>query len=235
MRPANPGLRHGVPAAPGAGRCPRRLPVVAALLVALLAATASPVRAQTAERIRNAAADAIRRLDLQTELDADPDPELPRFRIEVPEPLLWIVLIGGVAALLYHLRDVIPLWRFPGDDQWEVSGAAGGEAAAPAAVIGAADELARQGRFVEAMHVLLLQALAELRRRLDEPFADSLTSREILRRVPLSDRGRRSLRELVTRVEWTYFGDYPAVEADYAACRDSFDDLAQALRGDGRA
>ena len=43
----------------------------------------------------------------------------------------------------------------------------------PEVVLGAADELAAQGRFVEAMHVLLLQALADIRRRLDEEFADS--------------------------------------------------------------
>jgi hypothetical protein len=211
----------------------RRLPAIAALLVAVLASP--PLRAQTAEQVRSAAADAIRRLDLQTELD--PAPEPPRLRIEVPEWVLWIVLAGGAAVLLYHLRDVIPLWRLSRGDHWDEGHgeAAGGAGRAPAAVIGAADELARQGRFVEAMHVLLLQALAELRGRLDEPFADSLTSREILRRVPLSDRVRKSLRELVTRVEWTYFGDYPAAEADYLACRSSFNDLAQAPRGDRRA
>jgi len=208
-----------------------RLPVIATLLVL----TSPPLRAQTAEQIQNAAAEAIRRLDLQTELD--PASEPPRFRIEVPEPVLWIMLVAGAAVLLYHLRDVIPLWRFSRRDRLDEGAgeAAGGAARAPAAVIGAADELARQGRFVEAMHVLLLQALAELRERLDEPIADSLTSREILRRVPLSDRVRKSLRELVTRVEWTYFGDYPAAQADYLACRNSFNELAQAPRGDRRA
>lgn len=232
MRPPVAGTL-GLAVAPSGGV--RRLPVVAVVLVAL-AWSPSP-RAQTADQIRDAATEAIRRLDLQTELPKDPTPEEPPFRLHVPEPFLWIALIGGAAALLYHLRDVIPLWRFPRDDQWEggPGDAAGGTPQAAAAVMGAADELARQGRFVEAMHVLLLQALAELRRRLDEPFADSLTSREILRRVALSDRGRNSLRDLVARVEWTYFGAYPAAQADYAACRDSYDELTQALRRDGRA
>jgi hypothetical protein len=95
----------------------------------------------------------------------------------------------------------------------------------------AADELAQQGRFVDAMHVLLLQGLADIRRHLDEQFADSLTSREILRSTKLSDQGRVSLRDIITRVEWTYFGEHPAGSSDYAACRDSFNALARALHG----
>ena len=74
----------------------------------------------------------------------------------------------------------------------------------------AADELAAQGHFVEAMHVLLLQALADIRRRLREEFADSMTSREILRSKHLSDDLRGPLREVVNRVEVTYFGEQPA-------------------------
>jgi hypothetical protein len=95
----------------------------------------------------------------------------------------------------------------------------------------AADELAQQGRFVDAMHVLLLQGLADIRRHLDEQFADSLTSREILRSTKLSDQGRVSLRDIISRVEWTYFGEHPAGSSDYAACRDSFNALARALHG----
>ena len=99
----------------------------------------------------------------------------------------------------------------------------------PEVVLGAADELAAQGRFVEAMHVLLLQALAEIRRRLDEEFADSMTSREILYSKRLSDALRRPLREVVARVEWSYFGEHPAAREDYVACRASFGALTQAL------
>jgi hypothetical protein len=111
----------------------------------------------------------------------------------------------------------------------------GGKAGSPAAALGAADEFAAQGRFVEAMHVLLLQGLAAIRAGLDEEFADSLTSREILRRARLSDPGRASLRDIVNRVEWTYFGQYPAALADYQACRASFNTLTQALHGDAPA
>ena len=105
----------------------------------------------------------------------------------------------------------------------------------PALVLAAADELAGEGRYAEAMHVLLLRGLADIRARLDEPFADSLTSREILRSTRLPDKARDSLRDVVGRVEWTYFGEYPAGQQDYAACRTSFNALERALHGSAAA
>ena len=96
-------------------------------------------------------------------------------------------------------------------------------------MLDAADELAAQGRFVEAMHVLLLQALADIRKRLQEEFADSMTSREILRSRQVSDALRRPLRDVINRVEWTYFGGHPAARDDYLACRTSFSTLVAAL------
>src|SRR5262249_22749822 len=91
------------------------------------------------------------------------------------------------------------------------------------------DDLARDGHYVEAMHSLLLSALAEVRRRLGEHFADSLTSREILRNAKLPNDGRASLRDLITRVELSYFGTYPAAQQDYLACRQSFELLLRSL------
>jgi hypothetical protein len=187
--------------------------------------------AQTPEDIEKAAQQAIRKLDLQTELPRGA--ELPRFSIKLPGEVLWVIIAIALGILLYTFRDMIPILRARQGGAW------GGDeptpeeikARAPAAVLGAADELAAAGRFVEAMHVLLLQSLAEIRARLDEQFADSLTSREILRSTKLSDTGRSSLRDIVHRVEWTYFGEHPADKFDYDACRASFNALAQALHG----
>ena len=67
------------------------------------------------------------------------------------------------------------------------------------------------------------------------PSPNSLTSREILRSTRLPERARDSLRDVVGRVEWTYFGEYPAGQEDYAACRVSFNALEQALHGSAAA
>lgn len=93
-----------------------------------------------------------------------------------------------------------------------------------------ADELARQGLFAQAMHVLLLQSVSELRRRLDISIAISLTSREILARLALPPAGRVSLADIVGRVEVCYFGDREPGPDEYAACRSSFQTLTEALR-----
>jgi hypothetical protein len=202
----------------------------AAFLAAIAAGVwASPLAAQASQDAQTLAEQAIHRLDLQTELLRRPEPF--GLKLNLPPEILWVVVIVGVGVLLYAFRDMIPMLRATHGGAWaeDEAGASEMGSRAPEAVLGAADDLAAQGRFVEAMHVLLLQAFAEIRRRLDEQFADSMTSREILRSNRLSDDLRRPLREVVNRVEWTYFGEHPAAQDDYLACRSSFSALTHAL------
>jgi hypothetical protein len=208
----------------------------ALLLAVTLALLTSPLLAQAPPQDPRAAAEqAIRRLDLQTELPRSPE-ETP-WRIPVPREAVWLMAAVGLGLLIYMFSDMLPAWGFArrGSFEGEEEGLAGTVARPPEQVLAAADDLARQGRFVDAMHVLLLQGLADIRRYLGERFADSLTSREILRSTKLSETGRAPLRDIITRVEWTYFGNHPAEREDYAACRASFDALARALHGRGAA
>ncbi len=184
--------------------------------------------------VADAAAAAIRKLDLQREIPHEtqvaPDSAFWDFRL--PPELLW--LLGALALLLvlYVLRDMIPGLRREDADDW-ADAAIGGAQAAPGAgaSLAAADDLAGQGRFVEAMHLLLLYSLTELRRRLRVEFADSLTSREILRAARLPDAGRAALDGIVARVEASYFGDHPAEAIDYQSCRIRFVALRGVLEG----
>jgi hypothetical protein len=210
-----------------AGRGHRRCR--AALVALTLVAAAGPLRAQSPQDVQSAIEQTIRRLDLQTELPREP--EVRPFRIQVPAVVAWLMAAIGVGLLIYMFRDMLPAWGLAARGTWtdESGEAAGTVVKPPEVVLAAADDLARQGRFVDAMHVLLLQGLAAIRRHLGEQFADSLTSREILRSTKLSDDGRVPLRDIITRVEWTYFGNHPAEQADYAACRASFDALARSL------
>jgi hypothetical protein len=204
-----------------------------ALVAAMLFASADgqPLAAQTPQEVQKIAEQAIRKLDLQTTLPSGPEQQF--FTLKLPSEVLWLVIAIAIGVLLYAFRDMIPLLRPGPGGAWTSDETAldGGTARTPAAAVGAADELAAKGRFVEAMHVLLLQGLAAIRARLDEQFADSLTSREILRSTKLSDAGRASLRDIVDRVELTYFGQRPAALPDYVACRASFNALTQTLEG----
>ncbi len=202
---------------------------IGVLLCFVLILAGSPL-AQAPQDPHEAADQAIHRLGLQTDLPRDP--EAISLRIPLPPQLLWVFAAVGVGLLVYMLSDMLPALGFVsrGELAAEEEGGAG-FAKRPEQVLAAADDLAHQGRFVDAMHVLLLQSLADIRRYLGEQHADSLTSREILRSTKLSDAGREPLRDIIARVEWTYFGRHPAEREDYAACRASFDALARALHG----
>jgi hypothetical protein len=206
---------------------PLRRALIAVAVVAAFGIQTASAAAQAERDAQSTAQEAIRRLDLQTEVTREPEP----FRIKLPPELLWVIIAVALGAVLYSFRDMIPLLRARGSESWTESEEIGADIARrdPTVVLAAADELAREGRYAEAMHVLLLRGLADIRARLDEPFADSLTSREILRSTRLPERARDSLRDVVGRVEWTYFGEYPAGQDDYAACRVSFNALEQAL------
>jgi hypothetical protein len=198
---------------------------------------AGPLAAQTAEQAQKAAQDAIRKLDLQTELPQAPPPPASPWHINLPQELVWVVVAIAAGLLLYAFRDVIPTWRQSTSAAWDEGEGGAGDAAtaAPAVVLEAADELAARGRFRDAMHMLLLHGLVHIRERLDLQLSDSLTSREILRNRHLPEGARVSLREVVAQVELTYFGLHPAGASDYAACRQSFNALEAALAAGVRA
>jgi len=213
---------------------PPRADIIRTAVPPLSAGAARPLRVPI-ERIDQAAKDSIRALDLQTEfprLDDPPRKPLP-LRIPVPEWLIWgaVALAALIAVFAARGRLLALLGRRK--EEWETPAAATDETTpAPGAdALAAADAMSREGRFVEAMHFLLLQSLADIREQLRETFADSLTSREILRGARLDPAGRSSLREIIAAVERTYFGGYPARGDDYAACRRNFDALRRTLRG----
>ena len=189
---------------------------------------AAPMRAEPRVDVASAASEAIRRLDLQTELPHDP-PAQPKLHVSLRPELVLLPLIIVVACVIYAFRDQLGRLRLlRRGPEWRADRHESNEDLPAAQVIATtvrADDLAGQGRFVEAMHLLLLQTLADLRQRLGVEFADSLTSREILRHTQLSDPNWILLQDIVARVEWCHFGGYPAALADYVACRQSFDAL----------
>jgi hypothetical protein len=198
----------------------------------------SPVAAQTPADIARAARGLPESMDLQTELPLlNPDAaDEPRdLSTDLVRVLLWTAVIAGAGVLAYYIYEVLPAGAAR-RQRWDqfADGADGAVSGADAAARAAADELAAQGRFVEAMHVLLLQGLDEMRMRLDLRFADSLTSREIVSRANAPAGAKAALRDIIRWVEGAYFGDHPVDRNDYDACRRSYLALDSSLRAGGR-
>ena len=191
--------------------------------------------AQDGDAVRRALTGLASSLDLQTSFPVPKERAswfLPDDGVRV---LVWIAVACGVAAFAWYLMEILPK-GFAREARWGDAGQEGLSAAAGtlAAAQDNADDLASQGRFVEAMHVLLLQSVSEMRKRLDVPFADSLTSREILRRAPVSDIARGALADIIAAVERAYFGDYAVEASDYRLCRARVTALSEALGARGR-
>ncbi len=88
------------------------------------------------------------------------------------------------------------------------------------------DRLAASGRYAEAIHVMLLRALALASGRLSLTWPHSLTSREIMDSADLTDQARESLDDLIARVEIHHFGGRTPREDDFRHCRLVFERLA---------
>ena len=215
------------------------------LLASLCVAPGLPLSATTvraADKTPDTAAAmaaVTRDYDLQKSLPTDrppPPPPLSNVHLHIPGALarwiLWGALAVAAVFALFALRDIIPGLRrrrrlkapvgevlpqtLEAVERMEETG-------------DEADALARRGLLAEAMHMLLLRSLVELRQRLGVTLADSLTSREILHRLTLPEVGRQALADLIRRVEFVHFGRRPAGPDDYGACRASYERLIGAM------
>lgn len=213
----------------------KRLPLLLPLpaFCAVMFAGVAQAATDAGEIVRQA----IRRHDIQTQMPT-PAPKAAswldwlKFDIsaDTARILLWGAVILGVAITIWSLRDSLP--AFSRSRRIKAGQAPSGLSDASARMEEAqleADDLASRGHYGEAMHVLLLKSLAEIRSRLGTSFAVSLTSREILRKVSLPQTGTGALGAIVQSVEQTYFGGRPAGHEDYLGCRQEFETLKRSL------
>lgn len=91
--------------------------------------------------------------------------------------------------------------------------------------------LAAEGRYEEAVHVLLQGALGYLHALASFTLEPSFTSREVLARAPLATELRPAFGDLVTTVEISLFGGMPVGADDFGRCESSFVILHRRLGG----
>ena len=197
---------------------------VLALLGLLLPAPPAPRAPDDAAALRAQAKEILERGDYQWTLpDEGEEPEEPRsFRGDGPgfpiSPAVVLTIVGAVLLVLLVLG-------FQRHDGTVESRHAAGAAAQSSLDLGAplpladldADALAAEGRFADAVHVLLLRALRDVARARGE-FARGITSREVVARVEESA-ARAALAELVAAVERHEFGARELGAADFERAR----------------
>ena len=197
--------------------------------------------AVAADRVEAAHQALLREPGLQFEFEAlPPPPELPDWLLAVfrflgqLQPVFEILFWAAIAALislilffvarelLRHYRsrapkgagtdDVVPDWRPP--------------VARARALLSDADKLATEGRFAEAVHLLLFRSIEDIDTRRPHAVKPALTSRDILDLRALPAAARQALARLVGTVEWSFFGGRPVDAGDFSACRRAYEEFA---------
>jgi hypothetical protein len=197
--------------------------------------------AGAADRVAAAHEALLRQPGLQFEFEAQaPPPELPDWLRAffqflagfqpVFEVLFWVAIALLVGLILYFVvREVVrhyrreagaetakdnnvPDWRPP--------------VAQARALLSDADRLAAEGRYAEAIHLLLFRSIEDLDARRPHTVKPALTSRDILDLQALPSVARQALSRLVRTVEWSFFGGRLVDAADFSACRRAYEQFA---------
>ena len=132
------------------------------------------------------------------------------------EVLVWVVLaVCAVTAVLALVRN----W---GGRAAELGPSVIAGEESPAAALDAprseAETLADQGRYDEAVHLLLLKTIAALVRTRPGGLPEAWTSREIQREMPMVQSARAPFGALVEAVEASLFGGRPVDEPAWTRC-----------------
>lgn len=179
----------------------------------------------------------VRRYDRAARRRARPtEREAPAFLGTAARWIMWVV--AGIVVVVFVAWGARELLAYTddaavrADDSAEARDERRGLVARPLA---RAEELAADGRFSEAIRALLLRTLRELVRATPGRLQPSLTSREILAAVAVSDDARSSLAELVHAVEISHFGGREPGATEYDRCLDLFNDFASSYVGAARA
>ena len=141
--------------------------------------------------------------------------------------LFWGGVVIGVAMLLWlAVRDLGPLRRrrrpndAPAVVDWRP------ERAQALSLLEQADALAAEGRFGEAIHLLLFRSIDDLAEKAPGSAPAAFTSRDIVGSAPMPDEPRQAFARLVQAVERSFFGGRLADGAEFRRCRGDYETFA---------
>lgn len=145
---------------------------------------------------------------------------------------LWTVIALGAAALLWATYNRLKYgeWRLrlpriasPQDlpsEEWKP------EEAGARTWLQEADELAREGRFAEAIRHLLLRSIEDIADRRPALVRPAITSRELAASKGIPPRARDLFAGIAVLVERSLFGGRPVARNDWLKAREAYSDFA---------
>ena len=154
-------------------------------------------------------------------------------------PLFQLLFYLGAAAIaagiLYFILRQIPNIRLQGlrrkdkvtegDDDHVISNVRPDEKKARA-WLEEADALAKEGRFSEAVHLLLFRSIEDIQSKRKAPIPQALTSREIERLDGLPTGPRNALRPIISLVERSFFGGHSVDAENWTSARAAYETFA---------
>lgn len=228
--------------------------LVVAGVFALCAAAPALARDEAERSLEDIHAEWVEDTELQLERpEAEPEIQAPPQRREQPGWIAWLSRILGdfFAAIgpffrivFYALIAVVALaiaWfilsqvfdlrleRFRRKKQEIVDSHAEDirpDAELARSLLEEADILAREGRYAEAVHLLLFRSIEDIQERGKAGLSQSLTAREIGSLSDLPDRARRALAPIIGVVERSFFGGRDVDRAGWETARASYEDFA---------
>jgi hypothetical protein len=150
-------------------------------------------------------------------------------------PFLNLVFWAGVAlvvgAIIYVIvREILRRLPESADDAAAEEHAPVPEyrpaAARAHALLEEADRLAAEGRFGEAVRVLLHRSIEDMEKVFPEAIMPSMTSREISTVEHLSTHGRATFTKIAQAVERSLFAGRPLSADTYSDCRSAYESFA---------
>jgi hypothetical protein len=145
-------------------------------------------------------------------------------------PLLWVLVAVLALVLLYYFVPAFARWvdnlpfRRKADDDAESSiGLA--EAGAARALLAEADALAAEGRFAEAVHLLLYRSVEDIEGRRPGLVKPAMTSRDLAEARDLPSVARGAFSRIARAVEISLFGGRAIDAGAWDQCRSAYAEM----------
>jgi hypothetical protein len=145
--------------------------------------------------------------------------------------LFWGIVIVVVATIVFFIARELLALRWPGIKKRKKKALAPAPDWRPTpaqarALLEEADRLATEGRYAEAVRLILFRSIEEIQGRRPQLLRPALTSRDIAGLDGLPARARDAFRGIAEMVEHSFFGGRPVDADGFGRCRQAYEAFA---------